>query len=74
LTTQVETEGEVFARTRTTLVSEVSGVITSISENFVAGGAFSAGDTLVTIDDRNYVAEVERAKAGLTRLGRPTMQ
>ena len=65
LTMTVETQGEVFAKTRTNLVSEVSGVVTDLDERFVAGGAFSKGDVFVMIDDRNYTAEVERAKASI---------
>lgn len=65
LTMTVDTQGEVIARTRTTLVSEVSGVVTSISDSFVAGAGFDKGEQLLTIDDRNYVAELERARANV---------
>ena len=65
LTMTVETQGEVVAKTRTSLVAEVSGLVTSINERFVAGGSFSAGDVLVTIDDRNYLAEVQKGHASV---------
>ncbi len=65
LTMTVDALGEVIAKTRTTLVSEVSGVITDLNENFVAGGSFQRGDLLVQMEDRNYTAEVERAKANI---------
>jgi RND family efflux transporter MFP subunit len=65
LTMTVETQGEVVAKTRTSLVAEVSGVVTSIDERFVAGGTFNAGDVLVTIDDRNYLAEVQKSRASV---------
>jgi RND family efflux transporter MFP subunit len=65
LTMTVETQGEVVAKTRTSLVAEVSGLVTSINARFVAGGAFSAGDVLVTIDDRNYLAEVQKGHASV---------
>ena len=58
-------DGEVFARTRTTLVSEVSGVVSELNEIFVAGGAFTAGEELIVIDDRHYIADLERAKANV---------
>lgn len=61
----VATQGEVIARTRTSLVSEVSGVVDQISPDFVAGGSFSTGEMLLKIDDRNYVAELERARANV---------
>jgi RND family efflux transporter MFP subunit len=65
VTMTVEAQGEVLARTRTNLVAEVSGVIRDITPGFVAGGAFQQGDLLVAIDNRNYVAEVERARANV---------
>ena len=66
LTMTVETQGEVLARTRTTLVSEVSGVITDLADSFVAGGYFSKGDLLIKIDGRNYTSEVARARANIS--------
>lgn len=61
----VKAQGSVTPRTQTTLVSEVSGLITEVSPAFVAGGFFSKGDVLVRIDDRNYRAEVKRAQAAV---------
>jgi RND family efflux transporter MFP subunit len=63
--TVVKTQGAVTARTRTALVSEVSGIITRISPAFVVGGYFRSGDVLVEIDDRNYLAELKRARAAV---------
>jgi RND family efflux transporter MFP subunit len=64
-TMKVRTQGEVRAKTRTSLISEVSGVITEIAPNYVAGGAFKKGQTLIKIDDRNYIASVKQAKASI---------
>lgn len=61
----VKAQGTVIPRTQTTLVSEVSGLITEVSPTFVAGGFFSKGDVLVRLDDRNYRAEVKRAEAAV---------
>lgn len=61
----VKAQGSVTPRTQTTLISEVSGLITEVSAAFVAGGFFSKGDVLVRIDDRNYRAEVKRAQAAV---------
>ena len=61
----VTAQGSVTPRTQTTLISEVSGLITDVSPAFVAGGFFSKGDVLVRIDDRNYRAEVKRAQAAV---------
>ncbi len=62
---EVKAQGTVTPRTKTTLVSEVSGLITEVSPAFVAGGFFSKGDILVRIDDRNYRADVKRAQASV---------
>ena len=62
---KVKAQGTVTPRTQTTLVSEVSGLITEVSSAFVAGGFFSKGDILIKIDDRNYLAEVKRAEASV---------
>lgn len=64
-TITVMAQGSVTPRTETTLISEVSGLITEVSPAFVAGGFFSKGDVLVRIDDRNYRAEVKRAQASV---------
>ncbi|MFT5011831.1 MAG: RND family efflux transporter MFP subunit [Patiriisocius sp.] len=64
-TITVTAQGSVTPRTETTLISEVSGLITEVSPAFVAGGFFSKGDVLVRIDDRNYRAEVKRAQASV---------
>ena len=63
----VHAQGTVAPRTETGLVPEVSGNIVWISENLVAGGYFEAGDRLLRIDDRDYVAAVERATATISR-------
>ncbi|KAA9133561.1 efflux RND transporter periplasmic adaptor subunit [Marinihelvus fidelis] len=61
----VRSQGAVRPRTETTLVAEVSGRIVSVSPNFVAGGSFSAGETLLEIDPSDYAAAVKRAEAAL---------
>ena len=62
-TFQVRTQGTVRPRTETVLSSEVSGTITSISPDFVAGGVFKAGETLMRIDPTNYRVAVDKAEA-----------
>ena len=62
---QVSAQGTSTPRTRTTIVSEVSGLITEVSASFLAGGFFKKGDVLVKIDDRNYRADVKRAQASV---------
>lgn len=61
----VETQGTVRARTRTSLVAEVSGRIVSLSDNFVAGGFFEAGEELARIDPSDYETALLEAEAEL---------
>ncbi|MEX2500258.1 MAG: efflux RND transporter periplasmic adaptor subunit [Wenzhouxiangellaceae bacterium] len=67
----VRAQGTVSPRTETSLVSQVSGRVTSMSEDFVAGGVFSAGQVLARIDPSDYetallAAEAELAAANAT--------
>ena len=57
--------GEVKAKAISNLVAEVDGKIVSISPSMVSGGFFSKGDVLVEIEQTEYQAALERAKAGL---------
>lgn len=61
----VETQGAVRPRTETVLVSEVSGRVVSVSDHFVAGGFFRAGEVLLEIDPSDYRTAVKRAEATL---------
>ena len=63
----VRSQGVVAPRTRTTMVSEVSGTIVEVSPAFVAGGFFAKGDVLVRIDPRNYQTAVKRATAAVAQ-------
>lgn len=61
----VESYGTVQPRTQSMLLAQVSGQVTSISSRLREGGFFEKGDTLLTIDQRDYQANVEIAKATL---------
>lgn len=61
----VAAQGTVQPRTQTTLVPEVSGKVNRISDAFVAGGFFRAGEVLVEIDPSDYKTAVKRAEADL---------
>lgn len=61
----VVTQGLVQPRTTTTLASEVVGRVLSVSEKFRAGGRFEEGETLLQIDDSDYVAAFAQAEATL---------
>ena len=65
LAMQVESQGIVKARTRTSLVSEVSGAVLQVSDNFVVGGTFQTGDMLMKLDPTDYKVALQRAEARL---------
>lgn len=59
----VRAQGMVRPRTETTLVSQVSAEVVSVSPSFEVGGFFERGETLVELDKRDYKLAVESAKA-----------
>ncbi|MEM7763827.1 MAG: efflux RND transporter periplasmic adaptor subunit [Pseudomonadota bacterium] len=63
----VASQGVVAPLTRTTLSAEVSGAVVDLSDAFLAGGHFGAGDVLMRIDPLNYQVAVERAEAALAQ-------
>ena len=63
----VISQGTVKAKTESEIVAQVSGVIKSISESFVAGGFFKKGDILVRLDDRDYVYRHTQARHKVTQ-------
>jgi RND family efflux transporter MFP subunit len=62
---RIRSQGSVQPRTETTLVAEVSGKISSVSPDFIAGGFFKAGDVLLEIDPSDYETALKRAQANL---------
>ncbi len=61
----VASYGTVQPRTQSRLVAQVGGQIVAIAPGFRPGGFFAEGDTLVTIDPRDYEADVKIAEAAL---------
>ncbi|MBT8096034.1 MAG: efflux RND transporter periplasmic adaptor subunit [Woeseia sp.] len=61
----LESYGTVQPRTRSMLVAQVSGQIVSVNPNVRDGGFFEKGDVLVSIDSRDYAANVRIAEASL---------
>jgi len=61
----IEAQGTVQPKTRTTVVSEVSGPIVWMSDAFIAGGLFEAGEDLARIDPSDYEAALLAAEAEL---------
>jgi RND family efflux transporter MFP subunit len=63
----VSGHGEVVPRVAVDVVPQVAGQVVAVHPRLVAGGFFSAGETLVRIDPRDYELAVERAQAAVAR-------
>ncbi len=64
---QVSSNGSVAAKTSSTIVAQISGEITSISDNFASGADFKKGDLLLSIDQGNYLSAISSAQASLAQ-------
>ncbi len=58
-------QGEVRAKTDIELVTQVTGKVTSVSNKFIEGGEFKAGETLLQIDDADYLVALKSAQASV---------
>ncbi len=63
----IQTQGEVRPQTEIDLVPEVGGKIVYVAPNFIEGGFFNKGDTLVRIDDSNSQVAKIRAQAAVAQ-------
>lgn len=63
----VRTQGEARPRTEIDLVPQVGGKIVYVSPNFIEGGIFKKGDTLIRIEDSDYQVSVVRAEASVAQ-------
>jgi len=61
----IKANGIIQPRSQASIASQVSGTITQVSPAFISGGFFNAGDTLLTVDDRDYIIAVKIASAAL---------
>ncbi|HJL92788.1 MAG TPA: efflux RND transporter periplasmic adaptor subunit [Woeseiaceae bacterium] len=59
----IESQGMVTPLIETILSAEVSGTIVDISPQFLAGGVFRKGETLIRIDPTTYIVALDQAKA-----------
>jgi RND family efflux transporter MFP subunit len=64
----VHSQGTVSPRTESLLVAEVSGRVIEVSDSFVTGGFFEAGDALVRIDPSDYRQAVSTSRANVARM------
>lgn len=67
VTLDVSAQGEVRPRTDINLTAQVAGRVISINDEFVDGGAFNQGDTLLRIEDADYRAAAAMAKARMAQ-------
>jgi len=63
----IKSRGTVTPRTQSTLVAEVAGKITEVSNRLREGGFFEPDDLLVSIDPRDYESAVTIAQAELAQ-------
>ena len=61
----IETQGLVKPKTQIELVSQVTGRVVSIAEQFSAGGFFDAKQALVSLEESDYRIAVSQANAKL---------
>ena len=59
----LQSYGTVQPRTQSILVAQVFGEITSINDSLRTGGFFEKGDKLLSIDRRDYLADVKISEA-----------
>ena len=64
---KVNSQGSVMPSTESQLIPEVSGKVSWISPNLVAGGYFDNQEILIRVDDTDYKTKLDRAQANLTR-------
>jgi len=60
---RVTSQGTVTPRTESVLVAEVSGVVTVVADNYVAGGYFKKGDMLMQVAKIDYEIALQQAHA-----------
>ncbi|MGB0580441.1 MAG: efflux RND transporter periplasmic adaptor subunit [Limisphaerales bacterium] len=62
----IRSQGTVKARTESTLIPEIAGVVTKVSPSFLDGGFFEEGELLLQIDPSNYETALTVAQASFT--------
>lgn len=64
---KVRTQGEARPQVEIDLVPQVGGKIVYVSPNFIEGGIFKKGETLLRIEDADFKVAVIRAEAGVAQ-------
>ena len=63
----IRSQGLVEATTQAPLSAQIRGNIIARSADFERGGRFNAGDVLITVDDRDYLAALKLAQANVSK-------
>ncbi len=63
----VRTQGEARPQIEIDLVPQVGGKIVYVSPNFIEGGIFRKGETLIRVEDADFRVAVIRAEAGVAQ-------
>ncbi|MHC4571145.1 MAG: efflux RND transporter periplasmic adaptor subunit [Planctomycetota bacterium] len=63
----VQGYGTIQPKVQAEVVPQVSGKVVAVNANFKNGGFVGAGETLITIDPRDYELAVQRAEAEVAR-------
>ena len=58
-------QGVVRAKTDIELVTQVTGKVVEVSDQFIEGGSFEAGEMLLKIDDADYLVALKLAEAAI---------
>ena len=66
-TLTVMSVGNVYPRQEAKVIAQLSGEVADLSPNMIAGGEFSKGDVLISIDSRDYEIALNRATASVER-------
>ena len=64
---RVSSQGNVSAKYRTVLTSRVGGTVLRVSKNFVKGGEFRKGETMLKIEEIDYSNAVAQSKLNLAQ-------
>jgi RND family efflux transporter MFP subunit len=65
LPVSIGAQGVVSPRIHTSMISEVSGRVISVSDKFVVGGFFERGEVLLKIDDTDYIVKLRQVEAAV---------
>lgn len=63
----VNSQGTVLPKVETILSAQVTGMIVDVAPVFIEGGMFKKGDTLVTLEQSDYLTDLKAAEAELAR-------